>query len=777
MAATTFPTASEPLDGDHPLGLSRFLLKDVSIEQQVELPDVDYARNGTRKGSSRAATRLGTVTPPCLTPPARDMLADVVTDIDRVIDVARNHALTARRAANVELGQVVGRVLATCVLVVSNDRVGHVALTPLKSPTQAWDGEQMLAEAERVVDSYDALRRAVHETIRHTLTLGGEYAESIVSAGVIDPVMVRLTRIHLVKENVHFTVLEPFDGATRTVHSLAALLNTKNAEKITQFVLDSFFDNHVDQNTAPEPLDITEDVRNSLRVTTRGVLNDYWSRRAASGELDPAALRIRQALTMPAEFTLTVAPHGPQARTYIEGIDVLVRNTHVNRRNWEAAAEASNLARTVATALIEEDLLTDAEQDLLLARTSKECATALEDLGTGYVEGDVDPALWRAVGVLNLFTRPSIEKAAKRAIGQALNLTQIRNQRYAAVLSTLVDQPWRETKHASARQAHRAWVRGGALTRDMIGFGSWEIAHTANAADLIKRTDRDARLTLAGLGGTALIADRFMTADAVAGVGDGGAVRMPYKVSLISNLVEMLARDENAGGREQLSLAASTFDPNGESSSAWRDKERQERQANLGATQIANAQAQAAGRPGDVMPLPVYYRTPLVGGGELNAVDLMKVADYDNALSDKAGTAARRKSSRKPTAKTPLELVSEARVNLQTALDDALEGLGTLRTLAIAHKMDALDAGGYQAANEVVQHLWGQMYSLQPRTDTGLNVDGDEPGDADDEEFQDDLDGTSDLDLDEPTDLDAHDLEDGEVADPATVQSHLRKLL
>lgn len=744
MATTTLHTPSDDHADD--VRLARYKAKDVVVEQDVPLPDLEFARNGTRKGSSRAATKLTQTVAVSLRPAACAMLADVVDDISRVTDIARNHALTPRKAANVELGQVVGRVISMAVLVLSNERVGHVRLTQVKPATQAYDAfGLMLAEAEREIESYAVLRDAVFETVRHTMALGGNYTESIIATGVIDPPLLRLTRTHLRQENVTFHALEAPDGTTRTIDTLAALLDTNKPEDVAEFVMTSFFDGYVEPHDGDSPLDITDTVRENLRKSYRGVVNDYWTRVGRNGEDDPHALRIRQSLSLPAELTLSVRAGARNAHTYVQALDVLVRNTHMNRRNWEAAAESSNLARTVITALTEQGLLSAEEQDLLIARTPAECEAALAALG--YTSGgDVDPTLWRAAAVLSLFSQPRIQKAAKAVICQALNLTQIRNQRYAAVLSTLIDLPWRDTKRPSARQAHNAWERGGALTKDML-LRPWTVKFAPTIADLASDNSRDAELTLAAVGGTALVADRFMTADAIAGTGDAGRITMPYKVSLISTLVEMLARSENTGGRTQLALAASAFRPEGESASAWRQKERKDRSAELNALLASNAKARAAGRPQDVVAVPVYYDTPAVTGGELNAVELMTIADHDGARASEAGSKVSKPGPKDPP-KSPLEAVEDTRRTILRLLDSTLTNLGTLRSLADKHTLPALDQATYDAARASVDDLFMQVRTLRPLHVNATSEAVDAP-DADPDEDTVDFRDTLDEDLDD----------------------------
>lgn len=704
----------------------------VTVEQLVDVPDVEWARNGSRKGASRSTTRLHDLEQVALDYDACALLADSIVDLPRIVELTRSDFLTQVRVAGLVLGQAVGRLLGggTSVLTVVNPRGGHVSRTPVKPVAGCTDSNgRMLAQAERTIESFDVLRAAVLETVKNTLLLGGKYQESIIASGVMDPILLRPTRTTLVKENVSFTALESPDGTTRSITSLSVLFDTTDPDKLTDQILAAHFGPQVlTQGLPAQPgddiVDISDEVRQNLRRAHRTLLNDYWAKVGDPdlGATHPDTLRLQQAMSIPATLTLSVDSNSPAPRSYVEALTVLVRNTHMNRENWTGAAEASDLALSVVSALMAQGLLDERDQDLLVASTPQACERALAAYEQGYNLGPDAASLWRAVKIMSIFTRPEVREAAKQPLREALSLVQIRQARYAEVIATLIDLPWRDAKSRSAKQAYNAWQRNGALVKEMwYGKMAWTPVF-ADPTTLVDDTSTDATLTLTALGGVALIADRFLTADAVAGVGDAGQVKMPYKVATIDKLIELLARPANTAGRQQLALAATVFRADGESDSPWRAGERQERETALKALRASNAKARAQGHHDRIVDEPVYYTTSAVTGESLNATQLMVIADHDGTL-----TAAHQGGTPKPNQPTPPKVLSpeeqiaDAREQLLTSLSSVTNRLSELSALAFQHQRSALDASTRAEAIELAFAITGQL-SAMPVAPVGEDV-------------------------------------------------------
>lgn len=715
-AEPLIPTAFVEESGPEPTPLlASFGKSDVSVEQLVDLPtdhEMAFARSGSRLDSSKWAKKLTALPGMALSEETVALLADTIVGVGRVVEMVRDRHLTYITTSNLVMGEACDRVPVVAVFPTTNSRVGHVSRRLLKSATQERDDQgNQLAEVCRTFASFDDMQSAVVETITATFAKGGSYQESILSGGVIEPVLVRPVRVRLEKENIEFVVFEPADGATRAICAISALLDTKDASTVSKFVLDSHFGGHVTPSADGTLHDASAEVRSNLRSAFLEKRNEYWAAIGANGgEESASSLRIRQALTVPATLVYTLETRGAAAVTYAHAMDVRVRNTHINRKDWDAAASASDLARSVVTELVELGLLSPDDEALLMADSPKKCEAALAPYG--WSANDIDPALWRAVVLMKRLNEAETQRVARKVIADALGRQYIRRVTYAGVLGTLLDLPWRVSKSDSSQQASKAWAYGGALTAELFD-NVWDVVF-ANSADLAASSDENARLTLAAAGGIALIADRFITSDARAGVADGGRIQMPYKVTFTSDLVERLSDEQNDLGRTQLGLAAASFKSLGESSSAWRQNERDRRMSARSQVLADNAKWAAQGQNHLIQAVPVYYETPAAdGSGSLDAIRLMVIADFDGEAA-KTGPKASPKTKPTPKSKTPMEIVLDQREHVVDAFNAAELALASLEQVANENDQPVLDRGTWDRLQKLHMALYKKLFLVEP---------------------------------------------------------------
>ncbi|MFE7504019.1 hypothetical protein [Promicromonospora sp. NPDC057488] len=445
-----------------------------------------------------------------------------------------------------------------------------------------------IADYQMTFRDQEHLEDWTREVIKSTDKQGGDYQTSIIEKGVSEPITVVFGTITLEDAGdgapSSFTVPVIIDGITRAVRSWQVRLGFEARD------IDQVADAIISSTIRPAEPGRANRTHHERVLETRNAATDAWradwttSHIQGAGRKEvEAGLRTAQALTLRGRLvvgcTTATTCHLEVEDRFPDAASELVRFTQENKA-WRPEASAANAMHGVVRSLKGTGDITDtAMADFLLGTFPVDdlvpmTAQALKCSQNFTVS---QAALYRAAFVLRFFTRPGTFKRSKADLRTSLNAGQIRDARYAHILSPLVEAPWRLHKASSLAQARNAYKRNGALTKPVREAWDIVVDTPMNLYAKAVAGDGDARITLMTAGGAALIADRFLTTEVVAGVGSGGQYEAPWRAGSISEVIELLGHEKNHRGLLQLALAMQEFQVDKEAANGLPPLERQRR--------------------------------------------------------------------------------------------------------------------------------------------------------------------------------------------------------
>lgn len=605
---------------------------DVTVEVLQSTPASNFTSKGGRSGVTPVSRRLLANDLVTLPPEATGYLATVVANPEALaaqVD-ARTGYLGTYRTADGDLRSARAHVYLGACLPLFNPRVGDQSVLRRPAPTTLLEDGVATAVQDYEMTS-SQFENFVRDTVTRVASVGGQYAESILATGVSEPGLCEVASIHLNDMNVRFTTLVLRDGGTRCVQAVLARLGIGPSQsgRAADFLLERIFGETFPGVADPESpeadkdgvVDITQTVKANLG---RAIHADEVALAVAVAQGDmQTEVTLRQTMTLPEEILIGWDATGGNQHDSLEpAISARVRSRHVNVQAWSAPAQNADVIDSVISHLDADDLLTDRFNRLLSADSPDTAAAALKEYGCAATAANA--GLWRATVILQELLSPALFERTKSLLRSKTGRGQIRRQHFAGYLAPLLDTSWRSAKIANAKQAANAWARSGALTEEMWQK-PWTVVFVDDIAELATRTDRNARLTLAALGGVALVADRFLTSVAIAGTAAGGTLTTPYRVGQISEVVELLAHPKNADGRRQLVAAAQAFRSDAVCSTPWSQMERTRNSEQA-------AKTKASGGPS----IPWYQIENVVTKEPLDIIGLMRIADFDGSKTPEA---------------------------------------------------------------------------------------------------------------------------------------------
>jgi hypothetical protein len=521
------------------------------------------------------------------------------------------------------------------------------------------------------------------EVIKSTDKQGGDYQTSIIEKGVSEPVTVVLGTIILEDSGdgtpASFTVPVIIDGITRTVRSWQVRLgpDARDIDDVAEKIIASTIRPAAPSRAAKTYHERVLQARNAATDEWRADWNNSQIRGAGKVAVG-AGIRTAQAFTLRGRLVVgcvTAATCRLEVQDqFPDAASELVRFTQENKA-WRPEASAANAMHGVVRSLKGAgDITDDGLADFLLGTFPFEDLVPMttEVLKSSISLPPSQAALYRAVYVLWFFTRPGTFMRSKADLRTSLNAGQIRDARYAHILSPLVEAPWRLHKASSLAQARNAYKRNGALTRS--AFGPWRIVVDTPMNLYAKAVagDRDARITLMTAGGAALIADRFLTTEVVAGVGSGGLYSAVWRARSISEVIELLGHEDNHRGLLQLALAMQEFQVDREAANGLPTLERQ-RRSTTEAKRFYLLHA-AADDLLTTQPDGIYREK----GSEMELTTqlLLLIADYDGSRRNELGPGGGGQGG-SPNRPTTLQDLATGFFNMMRSLGDAGDALMT----------------------------------------------------------------------------------------------------
>ncbi|MFJ6823396.1 hypothetical protein ACIQRJ_23670 [Streptomyces niveus] len=419
-------------------------------------------------------------------------------------------------------------------------------------------------------ESLKHLKRHVQQTISTTL-YRNSYAESILAR--------RVTRALIVHP-----VIYDFDDGTEPVCALVArdgITRLASAWKVLagpDCDPDSVARLAVETLLAPYQLSVSEPAkpltqrmalgRQSRRKQLREEFNKEIDKAGADEPPSLRAIQIAQSYLVPAHITVGAQVYERASLNAEDVFDDALRSilasVHVEFKPWDTAAQNVEVAGRALKRVLHGGAGSNAFEDGLHA--VYELAVGLRRASdTPHVYGDQSipgTGLWRAVQLLHTLTRPAVFEELRSRAKEIKGDRRMTDKGYAGLLGPIVDYPWRSSKKSAAQQARNAWSNGGVLFKEVLE-DSWAPIVTSDFTTLVEpalKGSRDARLTLALAGGTALIADKLLTRNVGSSV---GRTRAPGKVPFrgdVHKIIEGLARKDNELGFRTLALAAQRFE-------------------------------------------------------------------------------------------------------------------------------------------------------------------------------------------------------------------------
>ncbi|MCF3181213.1 hypothetical protein IPZ70_14900 [Streptomyces polychromogenes] len=415
-------------------------------------------------------------------------------------------------------------------------------------------------------ESRPHLRKHVEQTIWSTL-FKNSYAESILARGVTRALIVHPVVYDFEDGTESVYGLITRDGITRLASAWKVLAGPgSDLDEVASLAAGVLV-----AEQQPSPNDQVRPLTQRMalaRESWRKGQRVQFARDLVSvgaDEIPPlSAVQIAQSFVVPAHITVGVQAHDRAAslkteEVFDDAIRSILASVHVEFKPWDPSAQnVEVVSRALKRVLLswKRDDLGEVYELAVGRRKASETPQVYKDPampGTG---------LWRAVRLLHTLTRSDISEDLRNRAKEIKGERRMTDKGYASLLGTIVDHPWRSTKKSAAQQARNAWSNGGVLFKEILEDGWFPIV-TDDFAELVEPAlagSRNARLTLALAGGTALIADKILTRNVGSSVGRS---RMPGKVPFradVHKVIEGLAREGNALGLWTLALAAQRFE-------------------------------------------------------------------------------------------------------------------------------------------------------------------------------------------------------------------------
>ncbi|MEW2491781.1 hypothetical protein [Streptomyces sp. NPDC048411] len=419
-------------------------------------------------------------------------------------------------------------------------------------------------------ESLKHLKRHVQQTISTTL-YRNSYAESILARRVTRALIVHPVIYEFDDGTEPVCALVARDGITRLASAWKVLAGPdSDPEQVAGLAVDTLLAQY--QQAANEPAKPLTQRMALGRQSRRKLLRDEFIREigkaGANEQPSLRAVQIAQSHLVPAHITVGAQAH---ERTSLNAEDLfddalrsILASVHVEFKPWDTAAQNVEVAGRALKRVLHSGTGSGAAEDGLhavyeLAVGLRPASDAPQVYGNQSIPST---GLWRAVQLLHTLTRPAVFEELRSRAKEIKGDRRMTDKGYAGLLGPIVDHPWRSSKKSAAQQARNAWSNGGVLFKEVLEDG-WAPVVTEDFTTLVEpalKGSRDARLTLALAGGTALIADKLLTRNVGSSV---GLTRAPGKVPFrgdVHKIVEGLARQGNEIGFRTLALAAQRFE-------------------------------------------------------------------------------------------------------------------------------------------------------------------------------------------------------------------------
>ncbi|KUN36378.1 hypothetical protein AQJ30_22645 [Streptomyces longwoodensis] len=418
-------------------------------------------------------------------------------------------------------------------------------------------------------ESVNHLKRHVRQTITATL-YRNSYEESILSRRVTRALIAHpiIYDFDDGTESVFGLVVR--DGITRLASAWKVLAGPdSDPEEAANLAVNTLLAQY--QISASEPAKPLTQRMALGRQNRRKQLREEFNKEIANaGEGNPPSLRaiqIAQSYQVPSHVTVGVQAHErtalPVEDVFDDALRSILASVHVEFKPWDTAAQNVEVAARALKRVLHGSTGSTVEDGLHAVYELAVGLRRASDTPNVYGNHDIPGnGLWRAVQLLHTLTRPATFEELRSRAKEIKGDRRMTDKGYAGLLGPIVDHPWRSSKKSAAQQARNAWSNGGVLFKEVLADG-WAPMVTNDFTTLIKPAlegSREARLTLALAGGTALIADKLLTRNVGSSV---SRTRAPGKVPFradVHKIVEGLARKGNELGLWTLALAAQRFE-------------------------------------------------------------------------------------------------------------------------------------------------------------------------------------------------------------------------
>ncbi|MFD7836960.1 hypothetical protein [Streptomyces sp. NPDC059761] len=480
---------------------------------------------------------------------------------------ARSSLLLEEHVDGATLGSVHSRLWMSELFPAIQPRTGQELLKVADPRVEgvAEDGKPQAILRYRY-ESLSHLRKHIEQTIEATL-YKNTYAESILARRVTRALIVHPVIYDFEDGTESVCGLITRDGITRLASAWKVLAGPdSDPEEVAALAADVLVAEQ--RPSANEPVKPLTQRMALARENWRKNKRAQFVREIASVGADDApplsAIQIAQSYVVPAHIAVGVLAHDRATalnaeEVFDDAVRSILASVHVEFKPWDSSAQnVEVVSRALKRVLLgrSHDGLEPVYELAVGRRKASETPDVYKDRrlpGTG---------LWRAVLLLHTLTRPAISEELRNRSKEIKGERRMTDKGYASLLGPIVDHPWRSTKQGAAQQARNAWTNGGALFKEILADG-WSPMVTDDFTTLVEPAlsgNRDARLTLALAGGTALIADKILTRNVGSAVGRS---RAPGKVPFRADphkVVEGLARQGNALGLWTLAFAAQRFE-------------------------------------------------------------------------------------------------------------------------------------------------------------------------------------------------------------------------
>lgn len=651
---------------------------------------------------------------------------------DYVRSLARHNMLSPRRPAAMHLTTAEVEGIVPAFILGLQPRT-ETEPTPVRSPRvygEVDDEGRQIASQVMEFDDLEHYQDFTRQVVKSTDEAGGHYQVSIIEKGVSEPITAVPVKVLLLDggngEPAHFTAYAVVDGITRLVRCYQVHLGSNvRIDDVANHIVGAI----ATPVRGDKPL-------HDRMLAARNAAVDAWRNTYAAAQITGAGkvvhdrgVRTAQAMTLRARLVLGCKP----SPTTVLDVDdqfpdaaaELVRYTQENKA-WGHEASAANAMHSAVRVLKGHDEITTKEQaDCLLGQTP---IADLPDVTARLLGSSTTftvhlAALFRAIYILRFLTRRRAFDITKQDLRTSLKLSQVRTTVYAATLAPLIEAPWRQGKASSLTQARNAYKRRGALTTDLESRWTIVDAEPMELYRMAVAGDNNARITLMTGGGIALIADRFLTTEVVAGTGSGGSYVAKWKPTSIDEVIHLLGHPSNHRGLLQLALAMTVFDINKEAANGLRATERDRRSLHEAARFYLVPAAAGDLLESSTSGIQTDQDSPV----ELSTDLLLIIADYDGS---RVAAYARNRNGTATTTNVPTtlqDLVDHFATTVKVAAELATKAVekGTTDTSRVV--MDQpLQRELARAQRTIMNHLdW-----IEDRADTTVTPYGDDEDDT-----------------------------------------------